>query len=406
MKELTEIRKELDIVDRQIVELYKQRMELSDEVAAYKQQSGKPVYDKEREEEKLNTVVSLLEEDGLRKNGLNKDGLRQDALNGNSLKQGIRELFEQIMSISRKRQYQILNLARTDVTDRSLWVEKLPVSGRKVVFQGTDGAYSQVAMKEFFQDRCESFHVKTWRDAMETLVNNEADYAVLPIENTTAGIVSENYDLIAEYNHFIVGELVIKVDHALLGVKGASLNDITSVLSHPQALAQCSRFLEQNRNWKKVSMENTAVSARKVKEENKKSQAAIANRLTADIYGLDILAEKIVNVDTNETRFIIVSAKETYVENGDKISICFELPHESGSLYHILSHFIFNNLNMTKIESRPIPGRNWEYRFFADFDGNLQDFAVKNALTGIRNEARNFKLLGNYKQYEKRNGRG
>lgn len=386
MKELTEIRKELDMIDKQIVKLYEKRMELSDEVAAYKMTTGKPVYDKEREEEKLNTVASLVKEDCFR--------------------QGIRELFLQIMSISRKRQYQMLNRDMSKQEDGSKWVKELPVTGRKVVFQGTDGAYSQIAMKEYFKDRCESFHVDTWRDAMEALVREEADYAVLPMENTTAGIVSENYDLIAEYNHFIVGELVLKVDHTLLGVKGASLSDITSVLSHPQALSQCSRFLEQNRNWKKVSMENTALSARKVKAENKKNLAAIANRLTAEIYGLDILAEKIVNVDTNETRFIIVSAKEIYVENGDKVSICFELPHESGSLYHILSHFIFNNLNMTKIESRPIPGRNWQYRFFADFDGNLRDFAVKNALTGIGSEARNFKILGNYKQYEKNNGKG
>ena len=139
-----------------------------------------------------------------------------------------------------------------------------------------------------------------------------------------------------------------------------------------------------------------AMAAKKIKEDGKKNQAAIASRITADIYGLKILRENVQDDSNNSTRFIIVSKKKMYVKDAKKISICFEIPHESGSLYHTLSHFIYNNLNMDHIESRPIKGRNWEYRFFIDFVGNLEDSAVQNALRGLKEETVKLKILGNY----------
>ena len=143
-------------------------------------------------------------------------------------------------------------------------------------------------------------------------------------------------------------------------------------------------------------MQNNAFAARKVKEDGDKSQAAIASEHAAKIYGLDILARGVNQSETNSTRFIIVTNQRIFLKNAKKVSICLEVPHESGSLYHMLSHFIYNGLNMTKIESRPIEERNWEYRFFIDFEGNLADGAVKNALRGLREEARNMRILGNY----------
>ena len=231
---------------------------------------------------------------------------------------------------------------------------------------------------------------------MEDVTHGKADYAVLPIENSTAGIVADIYDLLMEYKLYIVGEQIIRVDHVLLGMPDAQIGDIRVVCSHPQGLAQCKAFLEENPSWKKKEVENTAGAAKKVSEVGDKGVAAIASREAGEVFGLKVLAENICREKANSTRFIIVSRKPEYEEKAGKISICFETPHTGGSLYNILSHFIYNNLNMFGIQSRPIPGRNWEYRFFIDFEGNLNDSAVKNALRGIREEATNMKILGNY----------
>ena len=181
--------------------------------------------------------------------------------------------------------------------------------------------------------------------------------------------MTDIYDLLTEYQLYIVGEQGVRVQHVLLGLPGVTVDEIDTVYSHPQALAQCKHYLEEHPSWKTVKAENTAASAKRIKEEQKRNQAAIASRAAGELYGLSILAENICHNDQNVTRFIIVSSKPIYEKNAGKISVCFELPHASGTLYHMLSHFIYNSLSMTKIESRPIPGQNWKYRFFVDFEG-------------------------------------
>ena len=204
------------------------------------------------------------------------------------------------------------------------------------------------------------------------------------------------YDLLVDYDLYIVGEQIIRCEHALLGLPEASMEDIQVVYSHPQALMQCKTFLEEHPQWDTREMGNTAVAARKIKEDHDVSKGAIASKPAAEFYGLKVLKDNIYYNQYNSTRFIIVSRRQVYVSNAGKISVCFELPHKSGTLYNMLSHFIYNGLSMTKIESRPIPGRNWEYRFFVDFEGNLEDSAVKNALRGIRQEASHVRVFGNY----------
>lgn len=275
-------------------------------------------------------------------------------------------------------------------------VESFDFQDAKVVFQGVEGAYSQQALLEFFGTGSRSFHVDTWRDAMEVIAEGKADYAVLPIENSSAGIVSENFDLLTEYDNYIIGEQIIKIDHCLIGRKDASISDITDVYSHPQALMQCSKYLEAHSDWEKHSMKNTAGSAKKIKEDCRKNKAAIAAKITAEIYDLKILAERIQNNTSNATRFIIVTGRKIFRKDADKISICFEIPHKSGSLYQTLSHFICHGLNMNKIESRPIQGKTWEYRFFIDIEGNLFDSSVQQALMGLREETESLRILGNY----------
>lgn len=373
--DLLELRGQIDEIDKQIVDLYEKRMEISKGVAEYKISTGKKVFDRQREMEKLAAVKALTHND----------------FNSH----GVEELFEQIMSMSRKLQYQLLAQKGSEGRLPFIGVDALDDKRARVVFQGAEGAYSQAAMQQYFGEQVNSFHVDTFRDAMGAIDEGSADFAVLPIENSTAGIVNEIYDLLVEFENYIVGEQIIKIEHCLLAVPGADISDIKTVYSHPQSLMQSTKYLSDH-DWKQISMQNNAFAAKKVAEEKDKSQAAIAGAHAAGIYGLNILQRGINQSDDNSTRFIIVTNQKIFRKDANKISICFELPHKSGSLYHMLSHFIYNNLNMTKIESRPIEDRNWEYRFFIDFEGNLADSAVKNALRGLREEARNMKILGNY----------
>ena len=373
--DLLELRDKLDVIDAQIVELYEKRMEICGQVAEYKIENGKKVFDRQREAEKLAKVKSLT----------------HNEFNGH----GIVELFEQIMSMSRKLQYQLLSAHGSEGKLPFIGVDELETRKARVVFQGADGAYSQAAMMKYFGDEINSFHVDTFRDAMSAIDEGSADFAVLPIENSTAGIVNEIYDLLVEFENYIVGEQVIRIEHCLLGVPGTKIEDIKTVYSHPQSLMQSAKYLADH-DWQQISMQNNAFAAKKVADEKDNTQAAIASEHAGKIYGLEVLKKGVNHSGTNSTRFIIVTNQKIFKKDAGKISICLEVPHESGSLYHMLSHFIYNNLNMTKIESRPLPDRNWEYRFFIDFEGNLADGAVKNALRGLRDEARNMKILGNY----------
>ncbi len=376
MKDLEKLREEIDGIVREIVDLFEKRMALTEEVADYKITSGKPVLDRRREQEKLDEIKALTHSD----------------FNG----RGAAELFSQIMSLSRKRQYQML-------ADRGLSeeipfreVEELPVSGIRAVFQGERGAYAEEALFTFFGRETEAYHVETWRDAMEEISSGKADYAVLPFENSSAGFVSENYDLISEYDVAVVGEQIIPINHCLLSRREVPLEKIRQVYSHPQALMQCSAFLEEHRTMERISLKNTAVAAKKIMEDDRDDEAAIASALTADIYGLTILKRGIQNNASNSTRFFIISRDKIYVKGAEKISLVFEIPHESGSLYRALSHFIFNGINMNRIESRPMREKTWEYRFFVDIDGNLHDTAVQNALRGLNEETNRLRIFGNY----------
>lgn len=374
--DLLELRKQIDSIDKEIVSLYEQRMEISKQVADYKIETGKKVFDREREEQKIAAVKALTH------NEFNSHG--------------IEELFEQIMSMSRKLQYQMLTEKGSLGRLPFIAVEELETKKARVVFPGAEGAYTQAAMQQFFGEDINSFHVNTFRDAMIAIDEGSADFAVLPIENSTAGIVSEIYDMLVEFENYIVGEQIIPIEHCLMAVPGTKLEDIQTIYSHPQSLMQSAGYLREHPTWQQISMNNNAFAAKKVAEMQDKTQAAIASEYAAKTYGLEVLQKGVNDLKNNSTRFIVVTNQKIFKKDADKISICFEVNNESGALYHMLSHFIYNNLNMNKIESRPLEGRTWEYRFFIDFDGNLADSAVKNALRGLRDEARNMKILGNY----------
>ncbi|MFA9464201.1 MAG: prephenate dehydratase [Velocimicrobium sp.] len=375
MLDLEKTREKIDGIDKEIVKLFEDRMLLAKEVAAYKIETGKAVLDKEREEIKLNTLQSLVKDDYNR--------------------YPIRELFTQIMSMSRKYQYSLIptyskELAFTPVD--SLFIQP----NTKVICFGEPASYSEQAMDNFFGNEVSAYYASTFREVMKKVHDGSMEYGVLPIENSSTGGVLDTYDLLLSYDNYIIGEHILKINQALIGLKGATIEHLKTVYSHPQGILQCATFFASHPAIEAKEYMSTSASAKKVKEDRDPSQAAIASERAAAYYNLDVIQENLNFETFNSTRFIIITNKKIYRKEASKVSLCFELPHESGTLYNMLSHFIYNNLNMTKIESRPILGSPWEYRFFVDFEGNLQEPGVKNAINGIKEEAVDLKILGNF----------
>ncbi len=375
MAELKELRERIDQVDRQFVSLFEERQEICREVAAYKIANDLKVLDPEREKQKLESVKGLAADDRDR--------------------HGITDLFELLMAASRKEQYKLMGDSGKGLRLPFEEVEELDKSA-PIVYQGVPGAFSHQAALQYFGKDAKLAPVKTWEDAMKAISICDADYAVLPIENSTGGAISDVYDLLGFYDNYIVAEIYVKVEQSLLCLPEATMQDIQVVYSHPQGLIQSAQFLAGHPEWQQRSVNNTALAAKQVQEDGDIHQAAIASAVAGGMYGLKVLKD-VVNYNTvNTTRFIVVAGKKIFTRDAGKVSICFEVPHESGSLYAMLSHFIYNILNMSKIESCPIVGKNWEYRFFVDFDGNLSDPTVLGALRGIMEEVSYFKILGNY----------
>ena len=371
VQDLSITRQQIDKVDSQIVELLEQRLDLALEVAKYKSETGKAIYDKEREQQKLEKL----------------GGLAHGEFNSKS----IQEIFTQIMSVSKRYQYRAIGDQDHLIENMYVQVDKLNITPEtKAVYAGVPGAFAEGAMAAYFGENVMSTNVKDFAAVAKMVFEGEADYGVLPIENSTAGFVNGIYDLLERYELSIVGEQMIQVNQCLLGLPGTDISDIHTVFSHPQGLMQAKEYLE-DKDW---SMSNTALAAKKVKEDGNSSQVAVASERAAKIYGLEILNPKLNVSEDNTTRFVIVSKSREYVKDANKVSISFSLPHECGTLYNILGHFIFNNVNMTSIESVPVPDQQWKYCFFVDFQGNLADNDVKNALKGIMAETENFQIIG------------
>ena len=373
--DLKESREKIDKIDRQIAELFEKRMTVAADVAAYKRSTGKKVFDPVREDEKIKALREMTD------NEFNKTG--------------IEDLFRQIMSISRKYQYNVLG-TENDLKQVFRQVNSFDVdSDTRIVCFGEHGAYTEQAMEEVFGKNITAINKSTFKDVMETVAGGEAKFGVLPIENTSTGGITDIYDLLLDYDVTIVAEHVVKVEQALMGLPGTSIEDIKMVYSHPQGLMQCAKFLEEHPGILTKTYSSTSAAAKKVAEDGNRYQAAIASSRAADIFGLDIIKEKINYESKNYTRFIIISNQKIFLSSASKISLSFEIQHQAGSLYNMLSNFYYNGLNLTKIESRPIENRNWEYRFFVDIEGNLNEPEVGNALASISEFANKLVVLGN-----------
>lgn len=384
MTELEQYRREIDAIDGELVQLFLRRMEVTGNVGRYKQERGIPVLDAGRERQ----VIAA-------KTALTDDPAR---------KADVAALYESIMAISRRQQRTLVQEGEEDpgfaAYLAALREARLPLEHPRVVYQGEPGAYSEEAAVGFFGPEVESVGLPWFGDVFAALDRREADYAMLPIENSSTGSIRQVYDLLGQYQYYVVGEWQVKVDHCLMALPGVGLDDIKTVYSHEQGLMQSEKFLDEHRDWRRIPTLDTAGSAKQVAETGDRTAAAICSRRAAEIYGLRILKEGVNHNDWNYTRFVVVSPKMELREGRNKISAIFRLPHQSGSLHEILTIFAVQGLNLMKLESRPIPGRSWEYLFFLEFTGDLSAPGMEGVLHELSQLSAEFRLLGNFKGYE------
>ena len=262
-----------------------------------------------------------------------------------------------------------------------------------VSFQGERGAYSEAAARVFFNKEIHTTPLATFADVLENTSTGKTEYAILPIENSLEGSVGESYDLLYSTDLNAIGEIYHRIEHCLIGI--GTLDEIDTVYSHPQALGQCRKFIEEH-NMKKIPAYDTAGSVKIVKELNKRNCAGIASKNAAEIYGMPIVSNNIANNLNNYTRFLILSKTNSPITGNDKTSIIFSIKHEPGSLFRIIENFHKNNVNLTKIESRPTKTNMWEYNFYVDFEGHKNDLKILKMLEKIKQDTLFMKILGSY----------
>ncbi|SHK08732.1 prephenate dehydratase [Paramaledivibacter caminithermalis] len=375
MSDLEILRNRIDEIDKELVAIFEKRMETVLQIAQYKKKNNLEIFNKARELEVIRKNVSRLENKGFKEvaeNFLNK-----------------------VMEISRNIQKEYIRGEDSFTQENGQGIED-DLMVIRVGYQGEPGSFSEEALIQHFGDKVNKYNAREFQDIFEALKNYEIDYGVLPIENSSTGGIAEVYDLLRKYGFYIVGERCIKVEHNLASVKDAKLEDIKEVYSHPQAFQQCSEFFKDYPNLRLIPFKNTAISAKYINEEKSKIKAAVCSRKAAEIYDLEIIKENINYNKCNYTRFIIIGRDLEIKKECNKISIVTTISHIPGALYKILGFFAKNNLNMMKIESRPIIDKSWEYFFYIDFSGNLNDEAVKKSIEAIKETSSYFQLLGNY----------
>lgn len=370
--DLSEIRKEIDATDSEILALYEKRMGLARSVAEYKTEHKLPVYQGKREEEVLQRITEM---------------------SSAELSGGARLLFSNIMDISKCYQQQMLTGCDRFETDNRAFTNPI------IACQGAPGSNSDAAAERLFGEVAEKVvFYETFEDVFSAVEHGEVDFGLLPIENSTAGDVYQTYDLMAKHNFFICKSVSIKVAHVLAAKKNS---DIKTVYSHEQALRQCGRFLRSS-GLVPVACANTAFAALKVAQSDDVNIAAICSEKCAMLNGLDIVCRNIADDENNRTRFICISKTLIVSEKSDVISLSLSLPHTSGSLYKLLTRFAYCGLNLSKIESKPLPAdlrgedKTADVIFYLDFEGNINEPEVIRLLRSLERETPYFKLLGNY----------
>lgn len=267
----------------------------------------------------------------------------------------------------------------------------------RVAYQGEPGAFSEKAVRRYFSDIAETIPCFAFSDVFDAVVSDRADFGMIPIENTLAGNVHPNYDLLLEYDVQIVGEVKLRIVHNLIAHTGMRLEDIRVVYTHPQAAMQCDQFLRSRPQWRVQLSYDTAGSVKYIKDQGIREGAAIASKEAAEKFGMEIIKEGVETSPLNYTRFIVIARQAPAGREADKISILFNTRNEPGALARVLNMLAEQGINLTKLESRPLAGKPWEYMFYADFEGDGRDPRTQAIINEMKSAATFFKMLGSYK---------
>ena len=378
MENLTDIRNEIDKVDDELLALWLKRMELSKEVAENKKATGKKVTDSARENEIVYRLAEKTPEE---------------------LRIYLKEVYSAIFATGKAYQSVTLSVGSPTIDKVnaliSAGLKDFPTTAT-VACQGVSGSNSEAAAKRVFPS-LRATYFKTFEGVFSAVDKGLCKYGVLPIENSNAGSVIPVYDLMKKYNFHIVRAVRLQINHALCAVGGATMKDIKTVYSHPQALSQCAEFIKKA-GLNAVEAENTATAAKELAERGVKSEAVLCSVECAEKYGLNILERSVQDNAFNYTRFIVISKDLELYPESDKISVLTSLSHEPGSLNRTLARFAALGLNLTKIESRPISGTEYEFMFYFDFEGSVVSKNVQTVIAELENGSDNFVLLGSYKE--------
>ena len=377
--DLTKLREEINKTDEEIVALFKKRMNIAAGVAEYKKEHGLPVLDAARER-------ALLE--------------RISLLAGDELGGYARTLYHTMMDVSKAYQQTRLHPSSDvydQITDALNTTPKLFPDRARVACQGVEGAYSQIAAEKLFELPTINYY-PNFESVFTAIERGECRYGVLPIENSTAGSVKKVYELMINHKFHIVRSVRLKIDHNLLAKRGVDLSEIKEIISHEQAINQSSAFLRSLPGVKVTVVANTAVAAKTVAESNRRDLAALSSRFCAELYGLDTLRSSVQDMGNNYTRFICISKSSEVYPGADKISLMLVTPNKPGALYHVLSCFNALGINMTKLESCPIPERDFESMFYFDFTVSVYSDALKDLLCELEARGERFRLLGAYSE--------
>ena len=375
--DLMELREQINEIDREMLDLFLRRMQVSSNVAEYKRQNGLPVLDAARERELLANIAGQAGED-----------LDEYAI----------VLYSTILSLSRSYQHKKLSpdskygaiIENARETTAKLFPEKA-----RVACQGVEGAYSQIAASKMFKIPS-ILYFSSFDGVFAAIESGMCEYGVLPIENSTAGSVKRVYDLMVDHNLYVVRSMRVKIDHNLLAKPGTKLSNIKEIFSHEQAIDQSAAFLRTFKDVKVTVCPNTAVAARMVAESERNDVAALYSRDCAELYGLESLANSVQDKSNNYTRFICVAKNPQIYPGADRTSIMLVTPHKPGALYNVLARINALGLNLLKLESRPLPEREFEFMFYFDIEGSAYSPELLELISELESDSEEFKYLGTY----------
>lgn len=366
MDPLKEYRDKIDAIDQEILDAFLKRLSIVQKIVEVKKERGLPIFDEKREKEVIKKRMNLLP--------------------SSENFELVEKLFYTIMDLSKAYQWEE--------------IENVSTEDLKIGYLGEKGSFSFIAAKKCFE-ASELKSYDRFEDIFKAVESGKVEKAVLPIENTSTGSIIEVYDLLKKYHMQIVGEKNIEINHFLLAKPGVTIDAIEKVYSHPQALSQSKDFLK-NYDWQLINSENTSSSALMVHESDERNIAAIASLEAAKLYNLEVLKDNINYNEKNITRFIIISKRKERIEKADKITLGFSVAHEPGALYDVLGIFQKNKINLYKLESRPIIQSPFEYYFYADLAGNIEEKTIQKVLEQVKENSLSMKIYGNYKRDHRR----